>query len=129
MRFGNYRANLFVAELSGFGRIALGEHASGSRDLDYIGAVLDPFAHLGYGRGHAVGNGPAGEMKFRGQQAVIEVTAGDSDSGPGCVDARPGHVTGLDRVAQRYVRITARADVSYCRETGFQSPFRVLGSI
>src|SRR6185295_6746335 len=86
--FRNDRANLLIAELQRFGRVAFREHPAAGANLYAVSAVLGDLASLGHQRRHAVSDAVAFVMKLRREQALIAVASGDSDRRTRCVNAR-----------------------------------------
>src|SRR4030095_3941072 len=127
--FGDDCANLFVAELGCFGRIALGQNPATRADLYAVRAVFGDLSRFGHQRRHAIGNAIALMVKLGSEETFVSVSPRYSDCRPRCVYARTGDIAGIDGVAQRYVGISVCANVAHRGEAGFQSDPRILRTV
>ena len=62
---------------------------------------------------------------FEGQQVLVAVASGNAERRPAHQHARPGHIAGVDGVAQRHVAVALRSHIAHGSETGLESKTRI----
>src|SRR5271167_664478 len=128
MGIGHDGLHLFQGVLRGLRIVASGEHSAGGADLDQIGAVLNVLAHLVLNGGDSVSHSISYSVILVGQQIIVAVPAGDAERRTAHQHSGPGHIAGVDGVAQGDVAVSIRAYVAYGGKSGFERSASVLGA-